>query len=172
PAQTLANIRGSVTVQDTAPTTSLTVDDGLDSTSRTASLSDTALIGLAAPIFYQASGLSSLSVLGGSGGDTFTVTNTPAVTSLGLGKGPNQLNVEGMTGKLVIGATFGGITGPTTAVVGSNPSGTGGTLTNINGRVFFSDLTNTRLIVDDSGDTTSRTVDMTAPASGEITGLT
>ena len=181
--QSVANILRSVTVRDTAATTTLGVDDFADTTPHSAvTLSNTALIGLApAPIFYQASGLAptqSLEVTTGQAPDTITITNTPLFTSLGVSNstGTEQVNVQGITGELIVQPS-GGFTGALTAVVGS-PVATGGdTLANINGLVDFTEYSNTNLIVDDSGDPTGRTVKLAdlglglSTDNGVITGL-
>ena len=187
----LLNIHGSVDVRNTTPSTALVVDDTTDPGAHPAvSLSDTALLGLApAAITYQKSGLGvvlgsgfeGLDVRSSNGADTITVTNTPGFTSIGLGKGPHRLNVEGLTEALNIGPNVGfGATGQTTVVVGSNPSGTGGTQANIHGQLAFDDLGSgsgtSNVVVDDSGDATPRTVSLTASGifsnnTGNITGL-
>jgi hypothetical protein len=185
------DIRGSVDVRNTTASTALVVDDSTDPQIHPAvSLSDTALTGLApATITYQKSGLGfvggfgPLQVNGGNGADTFTVTDTPSFTAIGLGQGPHRVQVEGLTGGLEIAPHFGfAATGQTTVVVGSNPSGFGGTLANIHGELFLRDLGGSAapafstVIVDDSGDPAPRTVNMTASGGtgtnvGNITGL-
>jgi hypothetical protein len=185
---TLANILGSVTVRDTAPTMNLGVADSGDTTSHAnVTLSDSALIGLGpANIYYQASGLQNNSTIGnpglnvatGEAPDTVTVTNTPPTALLAWGNtsGTEQLNVQGITGTLIV-QQAGGATGALKVVVGSKAPGTGGTLAEINGLVDLLDYSNTNLIVDDSGDTKARTVTMTdlgigpSTDNGEITGL-
>src|SRR5262249_23652171 len=136
----LLNIHGNVDVRNTTASTALIVDDSTDLGAHPAvSLSDSALIGLApATITYQKSGLGfvggfgPLNVNGGNGPDTFTVTDTPGFTDIGLGKGPHRVNVEGLSGGLEIAPHFGfAVTGQTTVVVGSNTSGTVGPLANI-----------------------------------------
>src|SRR5262249_45302092 len=138
--------------------------------------------------FYQSSGLlddptggtPGLDVTTGQGADTITVTNTPGFTDINLNNstGTDQLNVQGMTGQLDIFTNRPPGQGPKTVVVGSNAPKTGGTLANINGIVDLVDYSNTNLVVDDSGDTTARTVTMTDPddglisGDGKITGLT
>jgi hypothetical protein len=185
----VADIRGTVIVRNTTASTTLTVDDSAGNPffPKTVTLSDTALLGLApAAIFYQANGLSafdSLNVNLGGYAATLTVTNTPATTDLGLsGKGPYRVNVEGLTGFLQIAPHGLAQTGQTTVVVGSSPTGSGGTLANIKGTLAFLDLAGasftqqSTVIVDDSGDTVARTVNMTASGgfgsnNGQITGL-
>jgi Ca2+-binding RTX toxin-like protein len=179
PGFDLQDIRGSVTVRNTTATTQLTVDDSGDVTAHPAvTMSDSALTGLApAPIFYQASGLNAtkvgfpgLTVGLGLGTDTVTVTNTPPLATLEMGALSQRINVEGLTGKLTVLNFFGA---PATVVVGSNSSGTGGTLANINGLLDILQVESSNIIVDDSADNTSRTLKLTADAAGDefLTGL-
>jgi acrosin len=174
---TLDSIKGSVQISDTAATTSLQLDDGNDGTSRTVSVTNTAVEGLSpASISFQPGGLSVLTVDTGSGApDAITVSVSPfdktplKTTNLVLSAitGTEQLNVLGLAGNLNVAAND-----PTNAVVGSNPSGTGGTLANINGTVQFLPEFSTKLTVDDSGDAAPRTVNMTQLGSTIlITGL-
>jgi hypothetical protein len=173
----LNTIQGNVAVSDTAPKTDLFVDDRNDSTSRTVSLTNTTLTGLSpGQISYQPGGLNSLTVDTGTGApDTITVNVDPfnktplRLTTLNMDTitGTEQLSVLGLAGNLNVAGND-----PTNAVVGSNPSGTGGTLANINGLVEFLPEFSTKLTVDDSGDTTPRTVNLT-PLGGTVlvTGL-
>src|SRR5262249_5123502 len=133
---------------------------------------------------YQSSGLSTsgldagltvgLSILYAQQG--ITVTNTPPVTSLVLGGISNPIDVEGLTGELTI---FNLYNAPAAIVVGSNPSGTGGTLANINGvlREIDGTFATDHFTLDDSADTTPRTVTQAMEVVGGIqydviTGLT
>jgi hypothetical protein len=187
----LVNIHGSVDVRNTTPSTQLIVDDAADPSlvRQTVSLSDTALVGLApAPITYQPSGLKTspaLIVIGRENAlpptsplpdDTFIVTNTPANTVLGLGKGRHEVNVVGLTGGLTIGDTSGpavqtDVIVGNTAPLSPNPAH-GGTLAGIHGLLHFGSSADPVLFVDDSGDATPRTVNLAASsASGTITGL-
>jgi hypothetical protein len=177
PGFDLQDIRGSVTVRNTTASTQLTVDDSGDFTPHpTVTLSDSALTGLApAPIFYQASGLNTkvgtagLAVGLGLGNDTITITNTPPNTTVSMGALSQRINVEGLTGSLGIFDLF---NAHPTIVVGSNASGSGGTLANINGTLTLWSIDFGNVIVDDSGDTTSRTLNKTASGAFDtITGL-
>jgi acrosin len=183
----LTAIQGSVTVRNTTASTTLNIDDqnNYSPPSSPVSLSDTSLAGLApAPILYQASGLST------SGPDAglsvalpllyakqpLTVTNTPPVTSLVLGGVSNTVDVEGLTGELTI---FNIYNAQATIVAGSNPSGTGGTLANLNGvlREIDGTFATDNFTLDDGADTTPRTVTQVMKVIGGIqydliTGLT
>jgi hypothetical protein len=149
------------------------------------SLSDGALTGLApAAITYQKGGLNPfgpLEVHGGDGADTFTVPDTPGFTSIGPGKGPHRVNVEGLTGGLELAPRLGfAVTGQTMVVVRSDPSGAGGTQADIHGQLLLADsggpITPSAVIVDDSGDGTARAVSLAASGGngnniGAVTGL-
>jgi hypothetical protein len=177
PGFDLQDIRGSVTVRNTTASTQLTVDDSNDFTPHSAvTLSDSALTGLApAPIFYQASALNTkvgtagLAVALGLGDDTITITNTPPNTSVSMGALSQRINVEGLTGSLGIFDLF---KAKPTVVVGSNASGSGGTLANIHGTLTLWNIDSGSVIVDDTGDSTPRTVINAASSFfDEITGL-
>src|SRR5262249_33800688 len=85
-AGSLQNIRGAVTITDDRfSTTRLTLDDSADATGRTATLgingstatgTITGLTASGAVITFPQFSLASLSVLGGTGANTFTVANT------------------------------------------------------------------------------------------------
>jgi hypothetical protein len=184
-------IQGSVDVRNTTPSTQLIVNDAgdLSLAQQHVSLSDTTLTGLApATISYQPSGMQAslaLIVIGREialppvsplPDDTFIVTNTPGNTVLGLGKGFHEVNVVGLTDGLTIGDFF-GQDRDTTVIVGNtaplspNPAHNG-TLAGIHGRLDFASSDHPVLLVDDSGDTTPRTVNLAASgATGTITGL-
>jgi parallel beta-helix repeat protein len=103
----VANIVGPVTITNSAA--SLAVDDSQDPTSRNVTLSATQLIGLVPTIIYPASGSGSLDVHAGKGGNTITVTGTPALTganqtTLETGIGGDTVNVQRTAGQLAINA--------------------------------------------------------------------
>jgi hypothetical protein len=161
--------------------TALTVDDGGDTTARTATLSNApffggfigGVTGLAPasivwfPTSSSTGGVTGLAVYGGSGGNTFTVTNTSnffGSTLLNTGTGNDTVNVEGTTGTL----TDYNPGGQDTTVVGSNGLAFGGNVQGINGQVYVYGPGGTILSIDDSGDSTGRTA---ALYDGAITGL-
>ncbi len=132
--------------------TNLTVDDSADTSGQSATLSDQpygvgsyqvgSLVGLApAPINWfdnssgtYTGGVSFLAIYGGSGGNTFTVTNTGKLysgTYLNSGQGTNTVNVEGTAGSLDVD----GGSGVQDVYVGSKGSALGGTLANLHGSV-------------------------------------
>jgi hypothetical protein len=162
---TLANITGAVTVTNTSLST-LTVDDSGDNSSRTATLSDSAVSGLSpAPINYTGSGLSTLTVYGGSGGNTFNVTDTSTATDLHPG-GSATVNVRATTGALTID---GDGSNAVIVNVGSQAPSLNGTMANINGAVTVTNTsTLSTLSLDDSGDASASVATISGTA---VTGL-
>jgi uncharacterized repeat protein (TIGR01451 family) len=168
-------ITGGVTV-DGAGATTLTVDDSRDTTGRTATLANAPfgwITGLAPatinwiPTSSASGGVTGLNVYGGSGGNTFTVTNTSnfyGTTSLSTGTGNDTVNVEATTGTLHVNNP-GGLDA---VYVGSNGSALGGNVQGINGGVYVQGTGGTLLVVDDDGDTVGRTATL---SDGAITGL-
>jgi hypothetical protein len=171
-------IHGVVSVAGTGATT-LTVDDGGDTTGRTATLFNGilgspigGLIGLApAAIEWPASsasaGVSRLNVYGGSGGNTFQVGGTSnffSNISLNTGTGNDMVNVAQTTSALTVVNPG----GQDSVYVGSNGSALSGNVQGITGTVFVCGAGATALTVDDSGDTLARTVTETSAA---VTGL-
>ena len=130
---------------ETAPKTQVVLDDG-------------SVTGLApATISWTSSatgdgGITGVHILGGSGGNIFTVKNTSLLyhyTFLVPGAGSNQVNVQGMQGNLLVHGVFGGVDAVT---VGSQAPDLGGMLANITGDIYVQGGASTSLIVDDSCD--------------------
>jgi hypothetical protein len=180
---TVQAINGEVAVYG-AGATVLIVDDGGDTTGRTATLSNSPyygsflgeITGLApAPIAWiptssASGGVTGLLVYGGSGGNTFTVTNTSNfhdTTGLSTGTGNDTVNVEATTGSLSVDNPG----GQDSVYVGSNGSALGGNVQGITGGMTVYGAGATTLTVDDSGDTTGRTVTLANAPFGWITGL-
>jgi hypothetical protein len=181
----LSGIGGSVTVRNQGASgttfTTLTIDDSGDSTARSGTLAtevntDTfgTLTGLGLPAgvsiawdLNDAAGNSevqSVTVNGGSGGNTINVNQTDPLSTnqlsflfLNSGTGDDTVNVQAVpaNGILVVQ----GQNGNDTVNVGSlAPATTGGTLANVNGGVFvYNESGKTALNIDDSG-TTAATV--------------
>jgi hypothetical protein len=107
---TVAGIDGYVNVYG-AGSTSLVLDDSGDATARTVSVVDNEVFGLApAPIFYG-SGVVSLTVNGGTAGDTFDILSTLAGVSTVLNGGlgndaflvtPTSQNLDAIAGALTL----------------------------------------------------------------------
>jgi hypothetical protein len=158
-------IIGGVIVSGAAPTF-LHVDDSSDTTGRMVTLSDKAISGLApATISWTPTGIGGgLDVLGGSGGNTFTVTNIIATTSLTTGTGNDTVNVNATNGNLNVVNPG----GQDSVYLGSNGSALGGNVQGIHRPVDVLGAGATSLFVDDSGDTTGRTATL---SNGRIIGL-
>jgi hypothetical protein len=137
----------------------LTVDDSPDAVGRNATISDSSITNLApAAISYTAQNLSSLTVNGGGGGNTFTVTNTPAgfnlsntPTNLNSGTGVDHVNVQGTASATTLNLQ--GQNGGDVVNVGN-----AGSVQGINGTINIqNDFSFDALTIDDSADATSRT---------------
>jgi RTX calcium-binding nonapeptide repeat (4 copies) len=116
----VGSIRGTLNIQNPPSYTAITIDDSVDTTGRTVTLSENRIqiSGIAvAPadinINYQQNALSSLTVSGGSGGNTVTVTNTPfyflvpLVTTVNSGSGNDTVTVQATTGHLNVNSGAG-----------------------------------------------------------------
>ena len=151
------DITAPVTITDPPSYAALTVDDSGDTTGRNATISDTSITNLGpAAINYHAADLSSLTINGGSDGNTFTVTNTPhglstTPTYLNSGIGPDQVNIQG-TGSSTVLNLQGQSSHDTLNI--SNAGSTQGILGAINVK---NDGSFDALTIDDSADTTART---------------
>jgi len=110
-----------------------------------------------------------LTINGGSGSNTFTISGTPAniTTSLKTGSGNDTTNVQATGTGSTLNVEGGGSIDDVN--IGSNAPGLGGTLANVHGTVNVSDSGQTNLTVDDDADTTPST-NVVVTSSG-ITGL-
>jgi hypothetical protein len=93
-AGSMQGIAGPVTIANTVSRDQVNLDDSADGTNRSVTIGAGGISGLApAPINFTASSVSTLLVKGGGGTDTYTVTGTPASTSVTLtaGGGNNTL---------------------------------------------------------------------------------
>jgi hypothetical protein len=174
-SSTLANIHGAVSVSNPLGSTSLAIYDGGDGSYHDVSMYDGSITGLAPANIYWApsssatGGVTSLAVHGGSGyGNTFDVYNTSNFyggTLLSPGTGTSELIlVQATTGALDVNNTGWG----TQVDVGDNGLSSHGTMANIKGFVDVYGSSPTILNLDDSGNTTGRTVLM---YDGEVVGL-
>jgi Ca2+-binding RTX toxin-like protein len=134
-------------------TTDLTVDDSSDTTSPSWTVGANAMTGGPQPIHY--SGLSGLTFLAGSGLDLVDVPSTGSgcLTTLVLGSGGGQVDVQGTTGALNMRGT-GGID---SVFLGSQAPSPLGTVQGIQGQVGLQNLAGPLSVtVEDGGDTTPR----------------
>jgi hypothetical protein len=175
-------IKGALTITNAGDFSALNVDDHLDHTGRTVTMNDFNVVttnvlnaigtitGLApATITYPDGGVSSVTVSGGDGGNTYIVENTAAigrgpVTTLNTGIGRNFVTVQRTTGTLVVN----GQGGADLVDVGLN-----GSVQNIFGAVTVTNAGGfSTLVADNSADTVNRVVNMgVAGGFGSITGL-
>jgi hypothetical protein len=135
---TLQGLSGPVSVANPGGTTSLTLDDHLDTSPRTVSLDAGAVTGLApVPIRYAQSDLSVLNVLGSAGGSTYNVYNTPSNPSRKI----NTYLKGGSRGDTVYVSATSGTDGASLFIDGNGGSDTvqlqdvTGTVQNVNGLV-------------------------------------
>ncbi len=171
-------IRGAVQIYNPSYRTDLGIDDSADTSAQTAEISDQDVYGLApADIYFHTNSLSSLTILGGSGGNTFDIIDTPSTfdgslpgyTLIATHAG-DLVYVDGTTGNLYLD----GGSGHDYVYVGTDPNTTypmpgNGTLANIKGFVnVFNPLGVTTLVVDDGGDTAGHTATLNGTS---LTGL-
>jgi hypothetical protein len=100
----------SLTIDSGDGTTSLNVDDSANSTDSNVTLSASSLTGLSVgPINFGSGGVSVLTITGGSGNNTYTVTGTPAVqgTTLSTGAGVDLISIQGSSLPLTINSMSG-----------------------------------------------------------------
>jgi hypothetical protein len=94
----LADIQSSLTVVNVPSYSDLNIHDELDGGNRTANISGTAITGLSnGPIYTTAGSIRNLTVNGGQGTNTYTITGTPAASSFTLdtGAGNDTTNLQG-----------------------------------------------------------------------------
>ncbi len=167
-AGSMQAVAGPVTVGSTSGTTALSLNDSSDTVGQTATITAGSVSGLApATISFTGARLGSLSVNGGSGGNTFTVSGTPAglTTTLHSGVGADQVNIQGTSGPLDLNGDAGG----DTVNIGSTAPTLGGTLDGLAGAVQIASTTGgIALNVDDSGDPIGRDITL---GNSQITGI-
>lgn len=152
-------IFGPVDVTNSSTTTALTIDDSSDTTTRSTTLdiitasTVTGVVGGIAPaaIQFTPSDLSSLTIRGGSGGNDYTINDTPAgiTTTIFGGLGSDSTQVNATTGPLTLrGQGFSAAAGPNAVTIGNPTTGT----QSINGTVLVIDAQlSTKLTIDNSG---------------------
>jgi Ca2+-binding RTX toxin-like protein len=161
----MQGITADVTVTNPPDYTTLNLYDSANWSSRTVSVTDSYVYGLAqGTVYYHQADLSALNIYGGAGGNAFSVYSTPnnfhgVSTYLNSGSGSNAVNVLGTNSPL----TVDGGSGFQAVYLGSNGSSFGGTLAGINGSVYVTNSNSagySYLFVDDSGDATSQTMNL------------
>jgi hypothetical protein len=166
----MQGLAGTINVDNAIGFTGLTLDNSQDTTAQTATITASSVTGLApATINYTAADLSGLTVKGGSGGNTFTVSGTPGLitTTLDTGTGANTTTVEATgTGSNLT------ITGQSTTTDSVDLSNAG-SAQGLNGTVGMSNVAggSIPLTVDDSADGTAQAVTIGAASlSGSMVG--
>src|SRR5262249_30475031 len=166
---TLANIAGPVNVDNSSGGTTLRMDDSGDTVSKTATLTDGLLTGLAPaaiswiPTASTPGGVNFLDVLGGIGGTTFNAPNTSNLdfgTRIQTGTGNDTMNVQATTG---VFSVFNNA-GSDTVTIGSLAPSIGGTLASMNAYVDINGPRPAALIVDHSGHRTRPAATLTPRA--------
>jgi hypothetical protein len=184
----LSGIGAGLTVTG-AGTDTLTADDSGDTLASTGTLSATALHGLgmaSAGLTY--SGLAALNlnlgsaangltitntaantathVTGGAAADTITLQNDASPTTITSGAGNDQINVQAITAATAI--TTG--TGTDTVNVGSNAPATPSATAGVAATLTVTGGGSTQLNIDDTGDNTARSANLTSTAVTGISG--
>jgi Ca2+-binding RTX toxin-like protein len=163
---TLANVNGAVNVSGNG-SIYLYIEDYLDTTSHTATLTATSLTGLSGgairwvPTVAATGGVTFLSITGSAAGSIYNVTDTPNLyyyTELNTGAGDDLVNITGTTDGLYLYNAGGN----------DNVHIGNGSVSGINGFVYVSGAGSTSLYVLDDNDTVSRNVTLTATT---LTGL-
>ncbi len=156
-------LAGTLHVTNLGAYTALTVDDSADAVTRTATLSATSLSGLAsAQVTWGTNDLRSLTLSGGSGGNTFTINGTPSHpgflgATLNAGSQSDTIRVRATSRPLTVNAGA----GSDTIQVGSTANkldGIQGDLTIVGGA--HSDT----LTLNDTGNLTDHGYSITASA--------
>jgi hypothetical protein len=157
------DIRGAVTVTNNSGRTDLLIDDSADlAAQNNVILGATSLTGLApAVINWVQRDIRFLTINGGRGGNTFTVTNTlsstaqpPPRTTLNTGVGSDRVFVRATTGDLVIN----GQDGRDTVTMSD-----AGSVQGVRGDVLVTNATNyTALTIDDLADPASHSATLAA----------
>jgi hypothetical protein len=165
-----AGVTGRVDVTNTG-TSTLTIDDSADSSARAVSMDSTATTGFNDTENYTYNALSSLTVKGGSGGNTITVFGTvPGVSNvLNPGTAANTIYVVGTNANSSLAINRG--PGADTIVIGNDATGTLGLTSGILGTsMAISQASGFKasVVIDDSNDTTGQTAIL---SSATVTGL-
>jgi hypothetical protein len=166
-AGSVQGITGAVTIYNGPSYTHVAVDDSADGGNRTVTIGSGGVTGLApAAINFTSFSVNSLSVLGGSGNNTYTVAATPVTTSL-------TLNTGGGVDHVFVQAT----SAPTSVITNSGNGGGGSDIVSLGGLsaqglqgavTIYNGPSYTHVIIEDVNDSSNRTVTI---GSGGVTGL-
>ncbi len=155
----LAGLTATVGVANGVSKDRLIVDDSADSADHpNVIIGTTGITGLApAALSFNSSWISTLTVLGGSGNNSYTVTGTPAATGMVLnpGAGVDIIAVQANTVPLTIDSTAG--SGADTITLGGAPNG----LSLIQAAVTVNAAATDSLVISDQGFSGARTFTVT-----------
>ena len=160
-AGSLAGIAAALTIHNNPSRDTVIINDDTDSTNRTVTVSSSGITGLSAyPINFTNFSVSDLTVNGGTGTNSYTITDTPAAFSMRLntGTGADTVAVRATSALLTVDTLAGGFS-TTAAVTVGNAGSVQGILAAL---TIHNNPTHDTLTVDDSADTGSRTVTVTA----------
>jgi hypothetical protein len=162
------SITGAVTILNNPSRDQVFIDDSADGGNRNVTISSGGVSGLApAAINFTSFSVSTLSVRGGGGTNTYTVSGTPALTSVTLdtGAGVDTTNVQATSATLAVNTT----TSPGGSGNDSVNLGSAGSVQSIFGAVtILNNPSRDQVSIDDSADGTGRNVTI---SSGGVTGL-
>jgi hypothetical protein len=160
----LAGIQAAVTVLNTPSQDQLTIDDSADPGNHPAvTVSAGGVTGLTAPVApinFTASSVSTLTVTGGSGNNTYTVTGGPASqgTTLNTGFGTDTVNVRASAYPLTVNSASG--SGADVITLGDSSN----TLSGITGALTLNAAATDSLVLNDQGFAAARTYTVTPTA--------
>jgi hypothetical protein len=167
-AGSVQGIAGAVTILNNPSRTHVNIDDSADGGNRNVTISGSSVTGLApATLTFTSLWVNTLSVRGGSGSNTYTVSGTPAFTSVTLdtGGGTDTTNVQATSVPLAVNTTTGSGGGGNDVV----NLGNGGSVQGIVGAVTISNtVSRDHVNIDDSADGANRGATI---SSGGVTGL-
>jgi Bacterial Ig-like domain len=178
----MQGLAGTINVGNAFGFTALTLDDSQDPDAQTVQISDDGTGGQVtgispATIAYVDADISSLTINGGSGGNTFNVNGTladafivPTLTTLNTGTGNDVTNVLATNSGSTL--DINGQDGTDTVTLGGSPEGPLG-MQGLSGTISVGNAEgSTALTLDDSEDTTGQTATMTDNGTtGTVTGL-
>jgi hypothetical protein len=158
----LNNIQGPLTIKGNGSDT-LNADATGDTAAQTGTLTATTLTGLnMGSSGIACRGLANLNINLGSGGNTFLISNTAAVTNtfLNSGRGADTVNINATSGPTTVNTGSG--TKHNTINVGSLEPATGGMVNFIQGALIVEGNGADTMNVDDTGATAAKTATLTA----------
>jgi subtilase family serine protease len=161
----MAGITSAFTVHNSSYYTALNLNDSADTANRTITLNATGVTGLSSgAISFLANDLKALTINGGSGNNTYTVSGTPvsAPVTLDAGTGNDTVNVQATSSPLAVNGSGGG--GNDVVNLGNSSN----SIVGITGAVTLSNPSRFNVSVRDDGDAANRTLTI---GPGGVSGL-